>query len=63
MSREDFAILLEMIRPQIVKQNMFSREAISPEVRLAVTLLFLAIGDSYISLQYTFKFQDRLFQE
>ena len=55
MSREDFAILLEMIRPQIVKQNTVFREAIPPEVRLAVTSRFLASGDSYISLQYTFK--------
>ena len=55
MSRKDFAILLEMIRPQIVKQNTFFREATPPEVRLAVTLRFLASGDSYTSLQYTFK--------
>ena len=54
MSREDFVILLEMISPQI-KQNTFFREAIPPEVRLAVTLRFLASGDSYTSLQYTFK--------
>ena len=40
MSREDFAILLGMIRPQIVKQNTFFGEAIPPEVRLAVTLRF-----------------------
>ena len=52
MSRE---YLLEMTRPQIVKQNTFFREAITREVRLAVTLLFLASGDSYTTLQYTFK--------
>ena len=59
MSQEDFANLLEMIRPQIVNQNTFFREAIPPEVRLAVTLRFLASGIYNIHL----KFQDRLFQE
>ena len=62
MSREDFAILLEMVRPQIFKQNTFFREVIPPELRLAVTLRFLASGDSYTSLQYTFKIS-RHFQE
>jgi hypothetical protein len=50
LSQEDFAILLE-----IVKQNTFFREAIPSEVRLAVTLRFLASVDSYTSLQYKFK--------
>jgi len=55
MSQEDFAILLDMMRPQIVKQNTFFREAIPPEVRHAVTLRFLASRDFDKSLQYTFK--------
>ena len=36
-------------------QNTFFREAIPPEVRLAVTLRFLASRDTYASLKYTFK--------
>ena len=63
MSREDFAILLDMIRPQIVKQNTFFREAIPPEVRFAVTLRFLASGTLTQVYYIHLKFQDRLFQE
>lgn len=55
MSKQDFAILLDIISLIIAKQNTFFREAIPPEARLTVTLRFLASGDSYASLQYTFK--------
>lgn len=60
MSREDFGILLEKIKPKIIKRNTYFREAIPPEVRLAICLRFLASGDSYISLQYTFKVSRQL---
>jgi len=51
----DFKYLVSLIRPQVEKQTTHWRKPISVEERLAVTLRFLATGDSYTSLQYTFK--------
>ena len=36
----------------ITKQDTVLRDAISPRVRLAITLRFIASGDSYRSLEY-----------
>jgi hypothetical protein len=55
MTRTDFENVLRMIGPNIAKKNTKFRQAIPPHERLAVTLRFLATGDSYHSLMYTFK--------
>lgn len=55
MSSSDFEIILQKVGPKISKLDTRYRAAISPTIRLLVTLRFLASGDSYTSLQYTFK--------
>lgn len=52
----DFKYLVSLNRPQQAN-HMFKREPISVDVeeRLTVTIRFLATGDSYNSLQRTFK--------
>lgn len=44
-----------MVSPLIKKEDTIMRNAISPGERLAVTLRFLATGDSFMSLQYLFR--------
>jgi hypothetical protein len=56
MHSDDYDLLLNLIGPKIARKNTVFREAISVQERLAVTLRFLATGDSYTSLQYLFKF-------
>jgi len=55
MSSSTFNNLLKMIAPSIEKQDTNYRKAIPANERLAITLRYLATGDSYISLAYTFK--------
>ena len=55
MKRSDFEVLLNLIAPKIKKEDTSFRRAISANERLAVTLRFLATGDSYHSLSYMFK--------
>lgn len=55
MNIADFNNLLEMVSPLIKKEDSNMREAISPGERLALTLRFLATGDSFMSLQYLFR--------
>lgn len=55
MNRTDFEILLRMIEPKISKNNTSFREAIPASERLAVTLRFIATGDSFHSLMYSMK--------
>ena len=51
--------MLEKIRPQITKQTTSCRKPITPEEKLAVTLRFLATGESYQSLMYQFRMSDK----
>jgi len=60
MSPTGFESLLEVISSQIGKDITHLRETISPNVRLTVTLRFLATGDSYTSLMYLFKMSKQL---
>lgn len=60
MSCQDFEILLQKISPFIAKSDTKFRIAIPSKVRLALTLRFLATGDSYMSLQYLFKISHQL---
>lgn len=55
MSFSDFEYLLNEIAPLITKKNTSFREAIPAKYRLALTLRFLASGDSYKSLHFLFK--------
>ena len=55
MTASDFELLLQLIAPSIEKQDTNMREAIPISTRLAVTLRFLATGDSYHTLMYIFR--------
>ncbi|KAL4149795.1 hypothetical protein QTP88_003659 [Uroleucon formosanum] len=55
MTSNDFETLLSLIGPRIIKMNNTFRKAIPVNERLAVTLRFLATGDSYHSLMHIFK--------
>lgn len=60
MSLADFEFLLHKIGPRITKQDTDWRKAIPAKVRLAITLRFLATGDSYRSLHYLFKISSQV---
>lgn len=55
ISSADFEYLIQLVGPKIFKQNTNYRDAISVTDRLAITLRFLATGDSFQSLMYLFK--------
>ena len=54
MSPNRFDHLLELVKPMITKKNAV-RAPIPPDERLAITLRFLASGESQTSLSYYFK--------
>jgi len=55
MSSSDFEYILNKIGPDITKLDTNMRKAIPAQERLAITLRFLASGDSFVSLSYLFK--------
>ncbi|XP_052744424.1 uncharacterized protein LOC112053545 [Bicyclus anynana] len=55
MSSIDFEYLLQKISPMITKANTPIRQAIPAKIRLAISLRFLASGDSFESLHFLFK--------
>lgn len=55
MSEAQFNHLLEKVSPLIEKQNTKFRESISAGERLALTLHYLATGNSFRSMQYVFR--------
>lgn len=55
MDREQFQDIVARITPIIERKTTRWRHAINPSTRLAITLRFLATGDSYKSLQYAFR--------
>ncbi|XP_011409411.2 PREDICTED: uncharacterized protein LOC105316284, partial [Amphimedon queenslandica] len=55
MDIASFEEILEVVSPLIKRQDTVMRQAIPPGERLAVTLRFLATGESYSSLQYIYR--------
>lgn len=54
LSLEEFETIHTLVEPFIKKMDTHWRTAITSKERLAITLRYLATGDSYSSLQYTF---------
>ena len=50
-----FEHLLELVGPKIEKKNTRLRQAIPPRERLAITLRYLASGETQQSLTYSFR--------
>ena len=57
MNTDTFQYLLEKTR-LLTKQTTVMRVPISPEEQLAVTLRFMATGESYRSLMYQYRIRD-----
>jgi hypothetical protein len=55
MSPSELEFLINSIGKKISKKDTAFRKAISVQESFALTLRFLASGDSYVSLQYLFK--------
>ncbi|XP_072944729.1 uncharacterized protein [Epargyreus clarus] len=60
MSITDFELLLQKLGPIISKQDTTWRDCIPSKVRLAVTLRYLASGDSYRSLHGLFNISTQI---
>lgn len=50
-----FQELLRRMLPRLTKTDTFCRKALSPGLKLAITLRYLASGDNYHSLMYGFR--------
>jgi len=55
LSPSEFEFLIILIGEKVSKKDTAFRKAISVQERLALTLRFLASGDSYVSFQYLFR--------
>ncbi|KAJ8953456.1 hypothetical protein NQ318_023575 [Aromia moschata] len=60
MDYNTFKELLDLVKPFIEKQNIFMRDAVTPEQRLMATLRFLATGRSFEDLKYSFVISPQL---
>jgi hypothetical protein len=55
ISPSESGFVIHLIGEKISKKDTAIRKAISVQERLALTLCFLASGDSYVSLPYLYK--------
>ena len=55
MDRELFDEIVQAVAPNIEKKTTYWRKPINPSTRVDITLRFLATGNSYKSLQYSFR--------
>ncbi|CAK1589075.1 unnamed protein product [Parnassius mnemosyne] len=55
MSKECFTFLLEKVKPDLTKKITRFQKPISPNERLAVCIRFLATGDSFKTISYSFR--------
>ncbi|XDV25423.1 hypothetical protein PO909_029343 [Leuciscus waleckii] len=55
LDRTQFDVLLRRVGPLIAKENTNCRRAISPGERLAICLRFLATGDSYRTIAFSYR--------
>ena len=55
MEQQTFHEILTRIAPRISKQNNNYLKSLTPGLKLAITLRFLAIGNSYKSLQFRYR--------
>ncbi|XP_039298168.1 uncharacterized protein LOC111056391 isoform X2 [Nilaparvata lugens] len=60
ISCHDFEYLLGKIGPIIAKRDTNYRQCVSEQLRLVITLRYLATGDSFVSLMYLFKVSRQL---
>ncbi|KAG8227282.1 hypothetical protein J437_LFUL014536 [Ladona fulva] len=60
MTEEQFGEILDLVRDDIRKEDTVMRTLISPEKRLALTLRFLATGESYCSLMYSSRIHESM---
>ncbi|PIK53163.1 hypothetical protein BSL78_09941 [Apostichopus japonicus] len=54
MTHDQFVNILRLVSPMIQKKNTHFREALPADVKLAITLRFLATGDAFRDLQFAF---------
>ena len=55
MDKHQFRFIADVVGPRISKQDTKLRPSIKPQERLAVTLRFLATGETFQSLEYSFR--------
>ncbi|CAH1995266.1 unnamed protein product [Acanthoscelides obtectus] len=55
MTPQCFDEILNLVKDEIRKSDTNYREAISPEERLAITLRFLATGDTFYTIGHSFR--------
>ena len=58
MNTDTFEFLINKTRHLLAKQNTRFRKAVSPEEQIAITLCFMATGESYSSIMYQFRVSD-----
>lgn len=55
MSRDQYSFLLERVRPRITKKDTSFREALRAEIKLQITLRYIATGDSFDTLSALYR--------